>query len=406
MGHRLGNRSHRGGDRRGAPDLSHPSVTGEGAYRLEGIELVRVRLPLAAPWRTPLGTISERSVVLVRAVVDGAEGWGECVAQPEPTYTSEYEEGAWALLRDHLVPRLLAAGAPALGAVKGHPMAKAALRAAVLDAELRIRGMPLAQALRDASKCPGPARERVPAGVAIGVSGDLDQLVEEVGKRVGDGYLRVKLKVHPGWDTAPVATVRAANPSLALTVDANGAYARLGLDAAAAALARLDGFGLMMLEQPLGDADLVGHAALGRRLATPICLDEAVDSDDAAASAVALGAGRIVNIKPGRVGGLHEAVRIHDRCAQAGWAVWCGGMLETGVGRAANLALATLGNFSLPGDLSAADRYWAEDIVDRPAVLEADGTIAVPDGPGIGVNVSLRPATVVDRTWISAPGGA
>ncbi|WP_410051049.1 o-succinylbenzoate synthase [Acidiferrimicrobium sp. IK] len=373
---------------------------------LKGIELVTVRLSLAEPWVTAMGRIAERSVVLVRAVTDDAEGWGECVAQPEPTYTAEYEAGARAVLEAHLAPRVLAGGLAAMEAVKGHQMAKAALEAAVLDAGLRARGVALVDALRAVSSHPGPHRERVPAGVAVGVTGDVDRLLEEVGKRVGEGYRRVKLKVGPGWDVVPVAAVRDAHPGLALQVDANGSYRALGVDGAAGALARLDGYGLLMVEQPLGDDDLVGHAELGRRLATPLCLDEAIASDDDAASAVALGACRVLNVKPGRVGGLREAVRVHDRCARSGIGAWCGGMLETGVGRAANLALAALGGFSLPGDLSASDRYWATDIVDRPATLQADGTIAVPAGPGIGVSVSLPPASVVDRTWMSARGGA
>ena len=370
----------------------------------DGIELVRARLRLAAPWVTALGTMRERSVVLVRAVVGGAEGWGECAAQPEPTYSAEYEAGAWAILRDHLVPRALA-GAP-LEAVKGHRMAKAALEAAVLDAGLRARDLRLVEVLRAASAWPGPRRERVPAGVAIGATGDTARLLDEVGERVAEGYRRVKIKIHPGWDRVPVEAVRAAHPSLALQVDANGSYGPLGVDGAAGALVPLDDAGLLLVEQPLGDDDLVGHAALARRMRTPLCLDESVGSDSDAASALALGACGVLNVKAGRVGGVFEAVRIHDRCARGGIPAWCGGMLETGVGRAANLALASLGGFTLPADLSAADRYWAADIVEEPAVLGADGSIPVPAGAGSGVTVSLRPASVTDRLWLPAPSGA
>lgn len=378
-----------------------------GGGRLEGIELVTVRLPLAEPWVTAMGTVETRRVTLVRAVVDGAEGWGECAAQPEPTYTSEYEEAAWAVLADHLVPRLVAAGVatgaavgPTLGAVKGHRMAKAALEAAVLDAELRVAGTALVDALRAVSLSPGPARTTVGAGVAVGVAADVGTLVDEVLRRVDEGYRRVKLKVHPGWDVAPVGAVRrAVGDGVALQVDANGSYAPLGPDGAAVALALLDDLGLSMVEQPLGDHDLVGHARLGARLATPLCLDEALGSDAEVASALALGACRVVNIKPGRLGGLLEAVRVHDRCMAAGVPVWCGGMLETGVGRAANIALASLAGFSLPGDLSSADRWWRRDIVDPPARLGPGGTLEVPPGPGSGVTVSLGGADVTRRAW-------
>jgi O-succinylbenzoate synthase len=224
-------------------------------------------------------------------------------------------------------------------------------------------------------------------------------LLEEVGRRVGEGYRRVKLKVHPGWDTVPVAAVRAAHPDLALQVDANGSYAPLGVAGAADALAAVDDLDLLLVEQPLGDDDLVGHAALARRLRTPVCLDEAVRSEGDALAALALGACGALNVKPGRVGGLVEAVRIADAAAAAGAAVWCGGMLETGIGRAANLALASLGAFTLPGDISAAARWWEADIVEPAAVLAGDGSIAVPGGPGLGVTVRLPPSAVVGRAW-------
>lgn len=387
---------------------------------LEGVELVRVRLRLAQPWVTALGSISERSAVLVRAVVDGAEGWGECVAQPEPTYTSEYEAGAWRVLRDHLIPRVAAqhraanpapseplrlalAASEAMAAVKGHQMAKAALGAAILDASLRAAGTRLVDHLASVSESSEPVRSRVIAGVAVGVTGDIGRLLDEVGQRVAEGYLRVKLKIHPGWDIGPVTAVRAAfGDGLGLQVDANGSYAPMGPAAAAAALGPLDDTGLLLVEQPLGDEDLLGHARLAAEMATPICLDESITSDAAAATALALRACRVVNIKPGRVGGFYEAVRIHDRCAQAAVPVWCGGMLETGVGRAGNLALAALANFSLPGDISAADRYWAADIVEPRAVLADDGTIGVPPGPGTGISVSLPPSAVTDRAWLPA----
>lgn len=378
---------------------------------IEVVELVRVRLPLVEPWVTGAGTMTERDALLVRVELAGTEGWGECVAQDAPTYSSEYVEGSWDVLCRYLVPALLRAApgrgvdvAPALAAFKGHRMAKAALEAAVLDAELRAGGVSLADHLRACSAWPpdapaDAARGRVPAGVAVGIAGSVPQLLAEVARRVDEGYRRVKLKVHPGWDTEPVAAVREKFPDLALQVDANGAYAALG-PSAISAVAELDRFALLLVEQPLGDDDLVGHAALAKAIATPVCLDEAIVSLETAETALALGACSVVNIKPGRVGGYLEAVRIHDRCAAAGVPAWCGGMLETGVGRAANLALASLANFALPGDLSASGRFWAADVVADPVHLEPDGTILVPDGPGSGVEVvDLAPWTVSRRRF-------
>jgi o-succinylbenzoate synthase len=231
--------------------------------------------------------------------------------------------------------------------------------------------------------------------VAVGIAGSIPALLQEVGQRVHEGYRRVKLKVYPGWDLEPVRAVRGTWPDLALQVDANGAYATLAPSDARAALRKLDGQQLLLIEQPLGDDDLLGHRALAETLDTPICLDEAITSLAVTETALALGACGVINIKAGRVGGYLEAVRIHDACAERGVPVWCGGMLETGVGRAANLALATLDNFSLPGDLSASERFWAADIVTDPAVLRPDGTIAVPAGPGFGTEVKdLRAWTV------------
>jgi O-succinylbenzoate synthase len=253
-----------------------------------------------------------------------------------------------------------------------------------------------------------PAAEPPPAavvgGVAVGVSDDVDALIGEVGGFVAVGYRRVKLKIHPGWDEEPVAAVRArwSPEQLMVQVDANGTYA--GLADPAAALAALDDHDLLLVEQPLGDEDLLGHAALAKRIVTPVCLDESITSAAMAATALAVGACGVINVKPGRVGGLLEAVRVHDLCRAAGIPVWCGGMLETGVGRAANLALASLPGFVLPGDLSAADRFWSDDIVSDPAQLERDGTIAVPVGPGLGVAVrDDLGAAVVSRRWFPTP---
>lgn len=365
--------------------------------RLEEVELRRVRMPLRAGFASSAATTAERHVLLVRVAGSGAEGWGECAAPDQPSYTSEYVEAAHALIRSHLLPRLFSLPdpcasqvAPALAGVKGHPMAKAALQTAVLDAELRHHSRSLASFL-------GGVRDRVPAGVAVGVAGSLDQLLDEVAGFVEQGYLRVKLKIGPGWDLEPVRAVRERfGPDLMLQVDANGAYSV----ADAAHLEGLDAFGLVMLEQPLAEDDLAGHAELARRLATPICLDESITSARAAASAIALGACSVVNVKAGRVGGLLEARAVHDVCVAAGVPAWCGGMLETGLGRAANLALAALPGFTLPGDLSASERYWDRDIT--VAFHLEDGHLRVPSGPGLGVapdpEVLAELTTSVERT--------
>ncbi len=367
---------------------------------LDRIEVLRLRLPLARPWVSPVATMVERDALLVAATVDGVVGWGECGAQPEPTYSPEYVDGAIDVLGRHLIPRALGARSRdvegverALAAVKGHPMAKAALTTAVLDARLRARHVSLVDHLMslttavDAHSWVIPSR--VPSGVAVGVAAGLDSLVEEVGARVDEGYRRVKIKIHPGWDVTAVSALRAAfGASLALQVDANGSYGGLGVDETVRRLRPLDDQGLLLIEQPFGDDDLTGHASLARRLRTPVCLDESIASVDDAATALALGAASVINVKVGRVGGVAQAVAVHDLCAGAGVPVWCGGLLETGVGRAVNLALSALPNFSLPGDLSASARFWDHDVVTAPARLESDGTIAVPRGVGIGVEVS------------------
>jgi O-succinylbenzoate synthase len=327
------------------------------------LELRRVRLPLVAPFVTAHGVTRERDVLLVRAIRDdGVEGWGECAAPTEPTYTSEYVDGAHALLRAY---------AWSLETVKGHPMAKAAVEAAVLDADLRARGISLREHL-------GGTRDRVVAGVAIGAARDVGALLDEVHRRVDEGYRRIKLKVMPGWDVEPVRAVRNEfGDGLLLQVDGNGAYA--GEDTSALRL--LDDFGLLLIEQPLGDDDLDGHVALATRLRTPICLDETITSAHVAAHALDSGACRVVNVKPGRVGGLAAAKEIHDVCVERGAGAWVGGMLETGVGRATILALASLPGFTLPGDVSASNRWYTTDLTE-PFVLDpSDGTIAVPTAP-------------------------
>jgi O-succinylbenzoate synthase len=348
--------------------------------KLAGIELRRVAMPLVAPFRTSFGTEYARDVLLVRAVGADAEGWGECVAMADPLYSAEYVDGAAEVVRRFLLPAIGSLSTvdayrlePVFAAVKGHPMAKAAVQTAVLDAQLRSAGMSLGAFL-------GAVRPRVPAGVSVGIMDSIPELLDAVDGYLAAGYLRIKLKIEPGWDVAPVRGVRERfGDDLLLQVDANTAYTL----ADARQLARLDPFDLLLIEQPLPEDDLRGHAALARLLRTPVCLDESITSARAAADAIALGATSIVNIKPGRVGGYLEARRVHDVCAANGVPVWAGGMLETGIGRAANVALAALPSFTLPGDTSASGRYYARDIT-RPFVLE-EGHVRVPAGPGIGV---------------------
>jgi o-succinylbenzoate synthase len=348
--------------------------------KLSEVELRRIRLPLVAPFRTSFGVQHERDALLVKVTTPDAEGWGECVAMEAPLYSAEYVDGAQEVIRSFLLPRLFAADpltassvAPRLAPVKGHPMAKAALEMAVLDAELRATGRSLASHL-------GAVRDKVDCGVSVGIMASLAELLDVVDGYLSDGYRRIKLKIEPGWDVEPVAAVRERfGDELLLQVDANCAYTV----ADAPLLARLDPFGLLLIEQPLPEDDIVGHAELARRLATPVCLDESITSARSAADAIAIGACSIVNVKPGRVGGYLEARRVHDVCAAHRVPVWCGGMLETGIGRAANIALAALPNFTLPGDTSASNRYYRRDIT-PPFVLD-DGRLPVPTGPGIGV---------------------
>ncbi len=330
---------------------------------------------LVAPFRAAHGSEWERDILLLRAVSDAGEGWGECVAQVAPTYTAEYVDEAARVIRDHLAPRVLTAGLDAMEEVKGHPMAKSAVELAVLDADLGAGGRSLCEFL-------GGTRTFVDAGISLGIADTLAALVEQAEKAAAQGYKRIKVKIQPGWDVEPVTALRSRLGDVAaIAVDANGSYQVADADPGGP-LAALDRFGLQFIEQPLADDDLLGSAELARRLRTPICLDESITSAHAAAVAIRLGACGIVNIKAGRVGGYREAVRIHDLCVAAGVPVWCGGMLETGIGRAANAALAALPGFVLPGDLSASDRYYAEDLTE-PLELD-DGRLRVPAGPGIG----------------------
>lgn len=351
--------------------------------KIEHIELRYVRIPLVVPFRTSFGTSHDKDTFLLRVVTADAEGWAECGAEPDPLYSSEFLAGAEMVLRDHLVPRVQALGASlgaervksALAPVKGHQMAKHVLETAVLDAELKTLGVSFGRYL-------GATRDRVPAGVSVGIMDSIPEVVEAVGGYLAEGYQRIKLKIEPGWDLEPVRAVREAYGSdFLLQVDANTAY-RL---ADARHLAKLDDFDLLLIEQPLPEDDMYGHARLAEQIRTPVCLDESITSARDAATAIALGACSIINIKPARVGGYLEARRIHDVAEANGIPVWCGGMLECGIGRGPNVALAALPNFVLPGDTSASSRYFAQDLT-APFELE-DGHLTVPTAPGIGVNV-------------------
>ncbi|MGO9333517.1 MAG: o-succinylbenzoate synthase [Acidimicrobiales bacterium] len=351
---------------------------------LHAIELRRVRLPLVSPFRSALGTESAREALLVRVDSDEGEGWGECVAGSDPLYCSEYVDSAWLTLRRYLGPRLLGAKdlsgsdvQPLLHEFKGHRMAKAAVEMAVLDAQLRAAGVSLSTFL-------GGVARTVTPGVAVGIMSSVAELLDSVAECLDAGYRRVKLKIQPGWDLAPVEAVRDRfGGDLMVQVDANAAYRRADIGH----LAQLDQYRLLLIEQPLAEDDLVGHAQLARRIVTPVCLDESIVSAQSADGAISMGACSVVNIKAGRVGGYLEARAVHDLCVSKGVPVWCGGMLETGLGRAANLALASLPGFTLPGDISATDRYFRQDIT--PPFLLHDGAIEVPTGPGLGVEVLI-----------------
>lgn len=350
---------------------------------IDAVELRRIRLPLVAPFRTSFGTQHERDVLLIRVEAFGAEGWGECVAMAQPVYSEEYVDGAQAALSDVFVPAAIAGNVATaadltrvLAPFHGNRMAKAAFEMALLDAELRATGRSFADAM-------GATADRVPSGVSVGIFGSIGDLLDAVNTYLGEGYQRIKLKIEPGWDLDIVATVRSAfGPDVPLQVDANAAYT---IDDAEH-LARLDEFGLLLIEQPFPEDRLLDHARLAERVDTPICLDESITSLARCLDAIELGATQIVNIKAGRVGGYLAAREVAEACAARDVPVWCGGMVETGLGRAANAALAANPAMQLVGDVSASSRFFSRDIVTEPATLEA-GHIRVPDGVGIGVEI-------------------
>lgn len=351
--------------------------------KIERVEQFHIEMPLRQPFETSFGREDGIYRVITAVYVEGEVGWGEAPVERLPLFSAETAETCWHAQRDALIPLLLdaelesAADVPKVfSPVRGHNMAKAGLEAAVWDLEAKLRGVSLAELI-------GGERRRVDVGVSVGIQPTVEQLVEQIAAYVEQGYRRVKVKIKPGWDANVLAVIRERFPDLPLMADANAAYT---LDDAPL-LWSLGEYGLLMLEQPLGYDDLLDHATLQQAFYTPVCLDESITTLGRAREALELGSCRIINIKPARVGGISAAKAIHDLCEERDVPVWCGGMLETGIGRAANLAVASLPNFRLPGDISASARYWEEDIVEPAFTLNEDSTIDVPQGPGIGVEV-------------------
>jgi o-succinylbenzoate synthase len=366
--------------------------------KIDRIELREIRMPLVHFFETSFGRTTDRRIVLVRADAEGLTGWGEVTAGEEPFYNYETPETAWHILRDFLIPRTLGrklagrsdtaaladtaamadVAAPSeLAArfkpIRGHNMAKAALENALWDIEAQRQGLPLA-------KLVGGTLEEIPCGVSIGIQNSVEELLDTIDRELGAGYQRIKVKIKPGWDVNVLERVRERFPRIVLSVDANSAYTRADADH----LKSFDRFYLLMIEQPLGWNDILDHAWLQRQLATPICLDESIHDADDARKAIEAAACKIINIKLGRVGGYSSAREVHDVCRAHRIPVWCGGMLESGIGRAHNIAMSALPGFTLPGDVSASRRYWTEDIIDPEVAVTPSGTIRVPQTPGLG----------------------
>lgn len=352
--------------------------------RIDRLELRLLRLPLVHFFETSFGRVHDRSFLLITVEGDGAVGHGECVAEAHPYYSSETTATAWHIIEGFVAPTVLGVDFghpreiyPALARIRGHNMAKAAVEMAAWDLFARQQGAPLARVL-------GGVRAEIASGVSVGIQDTLDQLVAKIETELAAGYRRIKIKIKPGWDINAVERVRARLGAVPLMVDANAAY-RLS---DAPRLAALDRFDLMMIEQPLDYDDVANHATLQRQIETPVCLDESIHTVKIAEEAIHAGACRIINIKPGRVGGHGQSIRLHDLCAAHGVPVWHGGMLESGIGRAHNIHLSSLPNFSLPGDIAASKRYYAPDLIEPPIDVRPDGTIPVPTGPGLGVTLA------------------
>ncbi len=366
--------------------------------KIERIVLRQLRMPLVHFFETSFSRTYERNIIVIEVVSDGLSGWGEITAGEHPFYNEEWTAAAWLIAKDYVAPRLLnreiahANDVYALTKhIRGHNMARGGVEAAVWDLQARRNGNPLWKEIG------GGARREIPCGVSIGIQDSVEQLIGKIETELAAGYQRIKMKIKPGWDVDVLRRIRERFPETALTADANSAYTL----ADTLLLKQLDAFRLTMIEQPLAHDDIIDHAQLQAQLETPVCLDECIRTAHHAEQAIHLKAGRIVNIKLGRIGGFGEAKRLHDVCEAAGIPVWCGGMLEAGIGRAHNIALATLPNFTLPGDVSAAKRYWKRDIVTPEIATTPHGTIVVTDEPGFGYAIDhdfLRHVTVHEET--------
>jgi len=351
--------------------------------RVDAITTRELQIPLKHFFETSFGRVTHRRVLLITADCEGVEGWAECVAGEGPFFSSEWIETAWVTIREFPAPALLGAkldsarhACKLMVRVRGHNMAKAALENALWEAEAKQNQQPLWMLLSG-------TRSEIASGVSIGIQDSVEQLLEKIATELAAGYQRIKVKIKPGWDVNVLERIRMAWPKITLSCDANSAYTMKDLQH----LKLVDAFGLLMIEQPLWNDDIYSHAALQKQMKTAICLDESIRHARDAEAAIALGACRIVNIKVGRVGGFSEANRVHDVCSAAKVPVWCGGMLESGVGRAHNIALSTRTNFSLPGDVSASKRYWKEDIIEPEVEVTPQGTIKTSDEPGTGYRV-------------------
>jgi o-succinylbenzoate synthase len=353
---------------------------------IESIELREICLPLIHFFETSFGRTTERRIVLARVIdSDGAEGWGECTAGEGPFYSSEWTESVWTTMHEFLVPMVVGQTIEnasqvfsLMRPVRGHRMAKATIETACWDLEARRNAVPLWRHL-------GGSQKEIASGVSIGIQETPEILLERIKKEIDAGYQRIKIKIKPGWDLKIVQQVRAQFPDIRLTVDANSAYTLSDIPL----FKELDKFNLMLIEQPLAHDDIADHAVLQRQIATPICLDESIHSAETARHAIELGSCRIINVKLGRVGGHSEARRIEQIAREARVPIWCGGMLESGIGRAHNIAMSTLAGFTLPGDVSASARYWEQDVIEPEVTVSPRGTITAPDKPGIGFEVNM-----------------
>jgi O-succinylbenzoate synthase len=352
---------------------------------ISSIELREIRLPLIHFFETSFGRTTERRILLVHVVDrDGAEGWGECTAGEGPFYCEEWTESAWSTITTFLAPMVVGKVVPSasdawdlMRSVRGNRMAKAAIETACWDLESKRLGVPLWKHL-------GGTRSDISCGVSIGIQDSPEELLRKIEKELADGYQRIKIKIKPGWDSEIVREARRQFPAIRLMCDANSAYTLADV----ALFQELDQFNLMMIEQPLAHDDVFDHAALQRQITTPVCLDESIHSSEDATHALGIKACRIINVKLGRVGGHAQAKQLEKACREKNVPLWCGGMLESGIGRAHNIAMSTLEGFTLPGDVSASSRYWEQDIIDPPVTVSANGTITPPDKAGIGFEIN------------------